>query len=185
VEYSPFKKLLTTDRTFFRIESLFLANHAAGMGVPPSEIEDVVAETWLEAVKYGHQFADKDLKKRLHHWLLRVVHSKAVDALRRLHHHPCESLDAVEEGPIDDVEAKRREVAELRQWLDALLDNSRVCNEEIPRLLDAHFYQGRSIQELADESGTTAKSVDCRLRRGLYKLRELAKRVLHETGAAS
>jgi DNA-directed RNA polymerase specialized sigma24 family protein len=78
VEYSPFKKLLTTDRTFFRIESLFLANHAAGMGVPPSEIEDVVAETWLEAVKYGHQFADKDLKKRLHHWLLRVVHSKSL-----------------------------------------------------------------------------------------------------------
>jgi RNA polymerase sigma factor (sigma-70 family) len=174
VEHSPFKKLLTTDETFYQSESLHLADRAAGMGVPPSEIEDVVSETWLEAVKYGHQFADEDLKKRLHHWLLRVVHSKAVDALRRLHHHPCESLHSTKEEPTDDAEVKRGDVSEWREWLTVRLEKAGAGKEESLRLLCGHFLHQRSIQDLARESGMKPCAIDGRIRRFLRNLRNLA-----------
>ena len=173
MENPTFDDLLKTNGTFYRMESRRLAVIAAEMKVPHSEIEDVIAEVWLEAVKFRPRFADGDAEQRLHCWLTLVGHSKAVDALRHLRRHLCESLDRLEEALIDDAEAKREDVAELAECLDALLEGLRASNEEAHRLLTEHFFHGRSIRELAQESGTTVKSVANRIRRLLIKLREL------------
>jgi RNA polymerase sigma factor (sigma-70 family) len=173
VEIPTFDDLLTTNGTFYRMESRRLAVIAAEMKVPPSEIEDVIAEVWLEAAKYRPRFAGGDAEKRLHCWLTLVGHSKAVDALRHLRRHSCESLDRLKVTLIDDAEARREAVAEFAEWLDAMLESLRASNEEPHRLLTEHFFHGRSIRELAQESGTTVKSVANRIRRLLIKLHEL------------
>jgi DNA-directed RNA polymerase specialized sigma24 family protein len=179
-----FENLLKTDSAFYRTESKHLAGRVAGLGVPPSEVEDVVAEVWLEAVTYRHRFAGVASERRLHCWLLRVGHSKAVDALRRLGRHLCYPLSMGEEGPIDGAEAQRATGAEESEWLTVLLEKVRWDNEESLRLLCAHFYEECPIQELARESGMTAKSVDGRIRRLLHKLRELAELTPHSGDAA-
>lgn len=173
VDTSTFTSLLTTDGTFYQTESVYLADRAAGMGVPSSEIEDVVAEVWLELVKYWHKFADGDAQWRLHGWMLRVLRSKAADARRRLRRHPCESLGAGEEELIDHAEGKRAEAAEWEEWLTVRLEIVGVGKEESLRLLCAHFYHERSIQELAQQFGMTPDAIDCRVRRLLKMLRNL------------
>jgi RNA polymerase sigma factor (sigma-70 family) len=172
VETSTSEKLLTIDGTFFQTVSLRLADRAAGMGVPPSEIEDVVAEVWLEVVKHYCQFADGVVEWQFQGWLLQVLHSKAVDALRRLNRHPCESLGGREEL-IDDMETKRAEAAEWGEWLTVQLDKVGVGKEDNLRLLCAHFYQERPIHDLAQQFGMTPDAIDCRIRRLLRNLRNL------------
>ncbi|HEY7312111.1 MAG TPA: sigma-70 family RNA polymerase sigma factor [Gemmataceae bacterium] len=174
VERAAFENLLTTDGTFFRRQSRLMAGRAARMRVPPSDIEDVVQEAWLEAVEYRLRFASIANEWRLHCWLMRVVHNKAVDALRRLGHQFCEPLSLGEKEPLDGDEAKRAEASEWCEWLTELLEKVRPGNEQSLRLLCAHFYQERSFVELAHESGLTMCAVDGRIRRLLRKLREQA-----------
>lgn len=173
-----FDELLTTNRTFYRMESRRLTAIAAEMKVPRSEIEDVLAEVWLEAVKYRPRFADEDAEPRLHCWLPLVLHSKAVDARRHLRRHPCESLDRRKEALIDAAEARRMALAELTECFDVLLETFRARDKEAHRLLTEHFFHERTIRELSQESGTTVKSIDNRIRRLLTKLRELLQRIL-------
>lgn len=144
------------------------------MNVPTCDIEDVVQEAWLSVIVHAEQFTGVDVQRRVRCWLRQVVHGKAVDLLRHRCSCPCESLDEEEVDLIDDMEAMHMETAERRECLEALLEKVRRGNEENLRLLNAHFYQEASIREVAGESGRTAKSVECRIRRLLDKLRELA-----------
>lgn len=177
-ENTAFDYLLETDREFYPTESRYLARVAAGMGVPPPEVERVVGETWLEAVKNRNHFTGDEIKQRLHHWLMKAVRGKAVDALRRLGRHPCESLGAREEQLIDDTESRNAESSELQEWFDALLDKVSPGHDESVRLFRAHYVEGLSIQELAERFGMTTDAVDSRIRRVREKVRELVQSYL-------
>lgn len=177
IEQSAFERLLGSDPAFYKRVSKHLAGVAADMGVPPSEIWDVVEEAWMEAVKHRHLFSGDDFKQRLVRWLSKVVRGKAVDALRWLGSHPCEALDSSEEEMLDDAEARRAATVEEREWLDVLLDKVSPGHEESVRLLRAHYFQGLSVRELALEHGMTPDAVDSRIRRVRGRIRETEEKI--------
>lgn len=174
METSTLQNLLTTDETFFATESRRLAHLAARMKVPRADIDDVVQDAWASVAEHFPQLAGVNVLPCVRCWLRRVVHGKAVDRRRRLHCRSCESLSEKALDLIDNAEAARAETAELRESLTVLL--AKVCwdSRESLRLLIAHCYHGRSLRELAHECGMTADAIDCRIRRLLRRLRELA-----------
>ncbi len=176
VEQSALDALLKWDETFYRTESKRLSVVAVQMRVPLSEIEDVVDEAWLSAVEHCAQFEGAEIKPRLHSWMQTVVFGKAVDWHR--HHGCCPCVSLTQEGiePIDAAQARRAEIEELREWLEALLEEASLGNEENLRLLHAHFFQGVSIQELARQFGLTADAVSGRIRRLEEKVRTLVEK---------
>lgn len=106
-ESAHFDRRLATEELCFRKVSKHLARLAARIGVPASDLKDVVAEAWLDWVKHRNGFAYPEVEQQLYCWLTKVTHSKAVDSLRRLDRHRCEPLPTGEEELIDDGEAKR------------------------------------------------------------------------------
>lgn len=174
VETSAFDNLLITDEAFFRRESRQLARRAARLGVPPSDIADVVAEVWRDAVKHRQELADAVSQGWLHFWLMRVLDSKAADALSYLAQHRCEVLGTGEEEPIDEAEVKRSEAMEEREWLSVLLARIGPGNEEGLCWLCAHVCQGYSLRDLAEQSGLKRCAVEGRIRRVRKKLHDLA-----------
>lgn len=150
-----------------------MAQLAVRMKVPYGDIDDVLQDAWVSVAVHFRQLAGVNVKRRVHCWLKRVVYGKAVDLRRRLYCCPCEPLSEKELDLIDDEESARAENAELREDLTVLFAKVCLGSEGSLRLLIAHFYHGRSIRELAYELGTTAKSVEGRIRRLLYKLREM------------
>lgn len=174
IKKTAFENLLNTEEELYQEVSLYLTEMLVRMKVPRSWIEDLVQEAWKSAAEHREIFAEKDVKPRLYGLLRRVAHDKAVDLFRHLDHCPCESLDAEGIEPIDGAEAKRAETSEQREMLDALLEEVRPDHEENMLLLRLHYFQGFSIQELAQRFGRTPKAVDNRIRRALIELRELA-----------
>lgn len=158
---------------FFGGESKRWARLAASLGLPPQEMEDVLQEAWLEFARCRYQSEGADAERRLRSWWKQVVHSKAVDARRRLDSHPWKSL-AAEVELIDCESAKRAEAAELEEWLHVLLEKGSVGDGENIRLLRGHYLQGQSLKELAEESGLRECAVEGRIRRTLKKLLKLA-----------
>lgn len=185
VEHSAFDRLLESDKAFFRTVSRQLTRLAACLGLPPAEVEQVVAEAWLKAVKHRYLFEGVAIKHRLRCWLIKVVSGKSVDALRRLSKHPDESLNTCENELIDATEAKRAKTAEEHEWLEVLLEEASQGDEENVCLLRLHYFQGISIPELARLYGMTDKSVDSRIRRLVKKMGQLAKRNINVREHAS
>lgn len=169
---SAFDQLLEWDKAFFRTVNRQLTRIAASLGVPPSEVERVVAEAWRKAVEHRDRFEGDAIKQRLRSWLMKVVYGKSVDALRRLSKHPYESLNTCEDELIDPTEAKCAKATEIHEWLE----EAGQGNEENVCLLRLHYFQGITIPELARMYGMTAKSVESRIRRLVKKMGELAKR---------
>ncbi len=174
IETSAFDHLLTTDRAFFRRESRRLACRAARLGVPSSDIPDVVAEVWWDAVKHRQELADAATQQWLDRWLMRVVRTKAADARRDRAQHACEVLGTGEQEPIDVAAAKRAKTAEQREWLAALLAQIGPDNEEGLCWLCAHVCQDYSLRELAQFIGRKRCAVESRIRRVRKKLLDLA-----------
>lgn len=170
---SAFDQLLKSDEAYFWTVSRQLASLAAGMGLPPAEVERVVAEAWLKAVEHCDLFEGSAIKQRLRCWLMKVVYGKSVDALRRLSNHPCESLDTRDDELIDDRQAERAETAELREQLDMQLENVSLGNEESVYLFRARYFQGLSIKELAEQFCMTTDAVKSRIRRVREQVHEL------------
>jgi len=174
-EHSVLHHLLETDDTFYRTVSKYLTRLAAGIGVPQSEVEDVLGETWLEAVKMRHHFtSDGDNRRRLVNWLAKVVRGKAVDALRRLNKHRCESLGTGEEEPIADKEQKQAETAEKIEKLNALLARLQSVDPENCWLACQRHLKRKTIRELAGKTGRSANEVRCRIYRGMERMRSWA-----------
>lgn len=176
VEPSALDNFLKRDEAFFRRESRLLAVVAARMRVPMSEMEDLLQEAWLSAVEHRDQFEEVELKPRLHGWMRAVIYGKAVDLQRHLGCRSCQSLSEEAIDLIDETPARSAAMAELREWLDALLAEASQGNEENLRLLHAFFFQERSINELAQQFGMTGDAVKGRIRRLAQRARALAKR---------
>lgn len=170
---SAFDRLLETDESFYWRVSRRMARSVERMRLPPSEVDRVVADAWLKAVKHRDFFEGDAIERRLRCWLLRVVHSKAVDAVRRLVALPFDSLDRLEFEFIDHKATESAEAADLHECLSVLLEQISPTDEKNLDLLRAHYLQGISIRELARLHGRTIKSVDNRIRRLVDKLRAL------------
>ncbi len=138
-----------------------------------AEVEQVVQDAWLAAVKKREEFLGTDIEQRLRSWLRNVVRHKAQDLRRHLALCQFETLDGESLELLDDSATECAEAAEVRETVHALLESVRVGNEESHRLLCEHWLQGRSYEELAHEYAMKPCAIESRIRRLLKKLREL------------
>jgi RNA polymerase sigma factor (sigma-70 family) len=146
---------------------------AAKAGATRDDAADAVQEAFVEALEHREDFAGTATASHLRCWLRTVVYHHAVDAERRRHCHPMESLNAKGTEWIDEAE-RDRSAAEMHEWLAAVFEQGRGGNEEIHRLLCEHYLLERSIKELAAEAGLSEKAVECRLARHRKQLRDAA-----------
>jgi RNA polymerase sigma factor (sigma-70 family) len=170
------EKLLETDKNYYRAVSRILGRIAADKGLPPSESERVVGESWKEALIHRGRFPTDGTKQCVLCWLRTTVRRKAEDARRRLSKHPCRTLTASEETLIDHAEAQHAEAAEQREWLNALFARVPRSHAENVTFLCLHYLEEISIQDLAHLFDMTPDAVDSRIRRELKELRELAEK---------
>ena len=176
VKPSAFDHLLKQNEAFFWMESRFLAAIAARIGVPRSDVEDVVAEVWVSVVKHRDKLVGAvDLKKQLHCLLRKIVQDKARDRRRHLQACPCQSLSGEGIEPSDEPAIKRAELAEIREWLEVRMMKASRGNKANLFLARAHFFDELSIPELAKQCGLTPKSVDGRIRRLEQRMYEAAR----------
>jgi RNA polymerase sigma-70 factor (ECF subfamily) len=121
----------------------------------PAAAEDVTQETMVIAWRTANKFRGEG---RLIAWLLGIVHHSAMKALR----HPSQPLDEVEEtvpesSPSPEDQAQTGEIKRwIRQGLQCLSTEHRA-------VLELVFYQGLSLDEVAEVCGCPLGTVKSRL----------------------
>ena len=144
---------------------------AERLGVPQSLCEDVVQEVWIRALMQGKEFHGEGALAELCAWLCGIAHHVAVDMLRGLGRHGAASLEALAAEPLDQGEVNRVERAAGAECLTVCLERLRREAPENCWLVCQHYLEGRTIQELAEETGRTAHEISCRIYRVMQKLR--------------
>jgi RNA polymerase sigma-70 factor (ECF subfamily) len=154
---------------------------------PKLDLSGVVQQTLLEAHRDGAVLAGWEDARRLA-WLRQVLARNLTDARRHLR---ADKRDVRRERPLAD--ALDESSAKLEAWLAAEQSSPSgraVRNEQLLRLASAleqlpdaqrdavarHYWQGRSLAEIAADTGRTPAAVAGLLKRGLKQLRSL----LHE-----
>jgi RNA polymerase sigma factor (sigma-70 family) len=169
----------------YRAWSARMVRLAERLGVPQSLCEDVVQEVWIRALMQGKEFHGEGALAELCAWLCGIAHHVAVDVLRGFGRHGAVSLEALSAEPLDQGEVNRVERAAGAEWLTACLERLRQEAPENCWLVCQHYLEGRTVHELAAETGRTANEVSCRIYRALYKLRLWASEFLSDGEAAS
>ena len=104
---------------------------------------------------------------KLHFWMSKVVHSKAVSLMRRLIRQRAESLEALSPESLGLTVGESTDSGEWRELLMTRL-------AEVPTtcwLLLGHFLDGRPVKDLAAEAGLKPGAASHRIRRGIQMLR--------------
>jgi RNA polymerase sigma-70 factor (ECF subfamily) len=127
--------------------------------------EEVVQEAFLSLWRSRARY--DPARGSVRSWVLRVVHNRAIDALRRAGGPPVE-LSAEHEPPGgDDTEATvldRDGARAVRRALQALPDEQRQA-------IELAFFAGLTHGEIAAQLGLPAGTVKGRIRLGMQKLR--------------
>ncbi len=131
--------------------------------------EDVLQETFLVLWRSSAQY-DRS-RGSVRNWVLRIVHNRAVDALRRgvvRDRHALHDEDAVERVPgTEDIEERtlaREQAGEVRGALDTL-------PAEQSRVIELAYFGGFTHTEIASMLEMPVGTVKGRMRLGLAKLR--------------
>jgi RNA polymerase sigma-70 factor, ECF subfamily len=146
-----------------------LAYSLAARMVGPAEAEDVVHDAFMVVVNDAQAF--DPARGAFRPWLLRVVHNRCVNALRRRRSAGDEGLAALRDrarGPAEEVIASLSGSA-VRDGLRALPDDQRQA-------LVLAYYGGLSHSELSAKLAVPLGTVKSRVRRGLLALRDLVGR---------
>ncbi|HEV7917962.1 MAG TPA: sigma-70 family RNA polymerase sigma factor [Solirubrobacterales bacterium] len=142
--------------------------------------EDVVQETFISVWRSIERYDPTRASVRT--WLLRIVHRRAIDALRsRLVHLKrradgeglTDELESAEPGPAT-VAVHQEEARGIRVALDELPEDQR-------NVIELAYFGGFTHSEIAEMVGTPLGTVKGRMRLGLEKMR-LA---LDESGATA
>lgn len=158
---------------FYRAQVERLSRIAAEMGVSPDRITVVLQEVWLDLTKHPEAFQGQDADPRLASWLGVVVRSKSRNMLRRLRRERAESLNNL---PAELVDSKADDPAELMEAMErnecvaAVLEKLREKDPLNCHLVHEHILQGRSLADLAAETGLGIHAISCRIDRTLHKL---------------
>jgi RNA polymerase sigma-70 factor (ECF subfamily) len=154
---------------------------------PQLDLSGVVQQTLLEAHRDGALLAGWENARRLA-WLRQVLARNLTDACRHL---LADKRDVRREQPL--AAALDESSAKLEEWVEAEQSSPSghaVRNEQLLRLAAAleqlpeaqrdavarHYWQGRTVAEIATDMGRTPAAVAGLLKRGLKQLRSL----LHE-----
>ena len=128
--------------------------------------EDLVQETWMRALDAwpSRGVPDEPLA-----WLTRVAHNTLVSHFRRVRPVALDPdvIDRISApAPVDD------EIARMVSWGLARLRRSHA------ELLEAQYFDEKSVAEIARERKMSERAVEGRLRRARAKLRKTLERVL-------
>src|SRR6476469_5838169 len=149
----------------------------------PSDIEDVVEETFWQAWRQASRF--DPARGAVQTWLLTIARSRALDrarALRRRRESPIEG---------DDGEVVVQQVAPSDPGLDAEASERRrivtAALSELPaeqrEALELGYYSGLSQSEIAERTGQPLGTVKTRMRLAMQKLRSQLQILRSEGGA--
>jgi RNA polymerase sigma-70 factor (ECF subfamily) len=129
--------------------------------------EDLVQETWMRALDTwpSRGMPDEPLA-----WLIRVAHNTLVSHFRRVRP---ESIDVARldlEAPAFTPDAP--DAAVLVSW-----GLSRLRRRQA-ELLEAFYFDGKSVREIARDHSTSERGVEGRLRRARIKLKKVLDRAM-------
>ena len=127
--------------------------------------EDLVQETWMRAVA---AWPAKGVPNEPLAWLIRVAHNTMVSHFRRIQPEPMDverlNLEAPAFRPDDPTDAA------IVSWG---LTQIRRRHAE---LLEAFYFDGKSVREIATERSTSERSIEGRLRRARQQLQSVLDR---------
>jgi RNA polymerase sigma factor (sigma-70 family) len=136
---------------------------------------DVVQDAMLRAAR---SLPPLGSERALAAWMARVVHTTALDQLRRearrvrREERAAAGREARETGEADP--GRRLEIEERIQWLAARL---REAPEEERVLLRERFGRGKTLAQTGEAVGLTGSAAHGRIRRAVLRLRALAREV--------
>jgi RNA polymerase sigma-70 factor (ECF subfamily) len=130
--------------------------------------EDVTQNTFVTAWRTAHTFRGEG---RLIAWLLGIVHHTAMKSLRHAH----QPLDALEETVSENQPTleEQVEVGETKRWVHQGLQR---LSPEHRAVLELVFYQGLSLNEVAEVCGCPLGTVKSRLSYARQHLRGVLSR---------
>ncbi len=140
---------------------------------PRNLCEDIVQETLLRVFGRSEKFRGEHNLRRLWAWAARIAHNVAEDMRRSNHRHHAQSLDGLPVEPIDKKE-ETGAAEEDKECLIELLDRLRHEDPENWWLLSEHHVEGRSVKELAKETGRTPNQISSRMSRAIRRMRRWA-----------
>ena len=132
--------------------------------------EDLVQDVWMRALA---DWARKGLPREPLAWLLRVAHNTLVSHFRKLRPEPIDpaSIDIADER----LSPLTSETAAVVGWGLAQLSRSHAD------LLEAFYFDGQTVEEIARQRSMSARAVEGRLRRAREKLRKTLGRVMRRS----
>ncbi len=157
--------------------AVVLRHLAAICHVPREEMDDLVQDVWLRIQPKLDDFYARHGIDAVQRWLYRVVHDQAIDYVRKKARHRVRPLSAAFEARLVAREAEPEQVMEARERHELarrLLDQIRTHLPEASfRILELVYLDGRSITEVAQEIGLSAREVRYRKYRAIKKMRRL------------
>lgn len=162
---------------FYELMSPRIRRYAVASRVAQADLDDCVQQVWTELLRKLPSFRFDPARGRFSSWLFALVHSRAVDLLRKRSRQPStgawEQLANRPAGrECDPVMLCERQAdrALVRQILGELQKRASVCSY---RVLYLRWMRGHSVNEVAGALGLTTQQVRFRCHRMLQKLRLL------------
>jgi RNA polymerase sigma-70 factor, ECF subfamily len=141
------------------------------VGGDPGLAEDLTQETWMRALG---AWPSRGVPQEPLAWLTRVARNTLVSHFRRVTPEP------VDPASIDLVEApgsaQTTEVAAVVGWGIARLRRRHAD------VLEAYYFDGKSVKEIAHECSTSERAIEGRLRRARAKLKKKLEKLLPSHG---
>lgn len=133
------------------------------------DAEDAVQNAFVKLMTTDTVFNDDE---HIHRWLIKVTINECKMLWRSFWRRNTESLDAMYEAnenhpALMQAEDDRTELAQ------ALADAVLKMPAKYSTVIHLHYYEGYSVEEIADILGLTPSNVTIRLHRGRQKLKKL------------
>lgn len=155
-------------RELYAIYGQRLYAYALRLTNDPAAAEDVLQEALITAWRTASKFRGEG---RLIAWLLGIVHHSAMKALR----HTYQSLDVIEETmpEVNGSPEEQAQMGEMKHWIRQGLQN---LSTEHRAVLELVFYQGLSLNEVAEVCKCPLGTVKSRLSYARQHLRGVLSR---------
>jgi RNA polymerase sigma-70 factor (ECF subfamily) len=142
-----------------------------------AEADDLVQEVFLFVFRKAALFDASQATARS--WIVQVTYHRAIDRRRYLtsrRYYTFQDVDASAEEPPDD----RREIASWEKSLEGLWGKKTAAelrsllSADQLRTIELHFFEGYTLEEIAERMGQSLVNVRHHYYRGLEKLRKPA-----------
>lgn len=136
----------------------------------PFDAQDLTQETFLSAWKRWEEFDGRHEKA----WICRIATNKCLDFLKSRERKP----EKLEEETLTGIPDHRSGpegqylMNESREMVRALC---RQLSPPYDEIAEAHFYEEKSVREIAEEKGRNIKSVQTQVYRAKAQLKKLMK----------